>query len=81
MRSILRWIRSTSAASPRNPHCNGIAVQWRVLHRASEEVSVTGATAIDPFRFGIAPFSVLGAAIAVQDRVNITFRIRARRMQ
>jgi hypothetical protein len=27
------------------------------------------------------PFSLLGGAIAVQDRLNITFKIRARRMK
>jgi len=48
---------------------------------AAEEAVATGTVAIDQSRFGIAPFSVLGGAIAVQDRVNITFRIRARRMQ
>ncbi|NDP43071.1 MAG: YceI family protein [Aromatoleum sp.] len=51
------------------------------FERAGEEVSVTGTLAIDQSRFGIAPFSVLGGAIAVQDRVNITFRIRARRVE
>jgi hypothetical protein len=45
-----------------------------------EEVFVQGTMAMDQSKFGIAPFSVLGGAIAVQDRVNITFRIRARRM-
>jgi hypothetical protein len=45
------------------------------------EIFVQGAMAMDQSTFGIAPFSVLGGAIAVQDRVNITFRIRARRME
>ena len=50
------------------------------FERAADEVLVAGALAIDQSAFGIAPFSVLGGAIAVQDRVNITFRIRASRM-
>jgi hypothetical protein len=51
------------------------------FEEATEEISVTGILAIDQSRFGIAPFSVLGGAIAVQDRVNITYRIRALRME
>jgi hypothetical protein len=47
----------------------------------ADEVSVEGTMAVDQSRFGIAPFSILGGAIAVQDRVNIAFRIRARRIQ
>lgn len=50
------------------------------LERSADEVSVTGTLAIEQSRFGIVPFSVLGGAIAVQDRVNIRYRIRARRM-
>jgi hypothetical protein len=51
------------------------------FEKTAEEVSVSGTFAIDQSQFGIAPFSVLGGAIAVQDRVNIKFRIRARRME
>ncbi len=51
------------------------------LEQAAGEISVTGAFAIDQSRFGIEPFSILGGAIAVQDRVSITFRLRARRME
>lgn len=46
-----------------------------------EKVFVRGTMAMDQSKFGIAPFSVLGGAIAVQDRMNITFRIHARRME
>jgi hypothetical protein len=46
----------------------------------ADEVFVEGTMAIDQSQFGIAPFSILGGAIAVQDRVDIAFRIRARRM-
>ena len=53
-------------------------VQYR---RAGDEVTVTGAFAIDQSQFGIVPFSVLGGAIAVQDRVNITFQIVASRVR
>ena len=50
------------------------------VENTADEISVTGTIAVDQSQFGIAPFSILGGAIAVQDRVNITFRIRARRM-
>jgi YceI-like domain len=51
------------------------------LERSAGEITVTGALAIDQSRFGIEPFSILGGAISVQDRVNITFRLRARRVE
>jgi hypothetical protein len=43
-------------------------------------MDVTGTFAIEQSKFGIAPFSILGGAIAVQDRVSISFRLRALRM-
>ena len=52
--------------------------QWNAT---TEEFSVIGSFAIDQSAFGITPFSVLNGAIAVQDRVNVTFRIRARRLR
>lgn len=53
-------------------------VQYR---RAGDEVTATGTLAIDQSQFGIVPFTVLGGAIAVQDRVNITFQIVASRVR
>ena len=44
-----------------------------------EEFFVTGSFAIDQSDFGMTPLALLGGAIAVQDRVNVSFRIRARR--
>jgi hypothetical protein len=44
-----------------------------------EEFSASGTFAIDQSAFGIAPFSVLGGALAVQDQVFVRFRIHARR--
>jgi YceI-like domain len=55
-----------------------VPVQYR---RAADEVTASGALAIDQSGFGIVPFSVLGGAIAVQDRVNITFQIVASRVR
>jgi polyisoprenoid-binding protein YceI len=46
---------------------------------AGEEMMATGSLAIDQSQFGIVPFSILGGAIAVQDRVNISFQIVATR--
>jgi hypothetical protein len=48
--------------------------------RTPEDFAVSGTFAIDQTEFGMTPLSVLGGAITVQDRVNIAFRIRARRM-
>jgi hypothetical protein len=51
------------------------------VRRAAEVVSATGSLAIDQSQFGIVPLSILGGAIAVQDRVNITFQVIASRIQ
>ena len=55
-----------------------VPVQYR---RAADEVTASGAFAIDQSQFGIVPFTVLGGAIAVQDRLNITFQIVASRVR
>ncbi len=44
------------------------------------EVGVDGRVALDQTNFGITPFSILGGALQVQDRVAVRFRIRARQM-
>lgn len=54
-------------------------VPVRIETRA-DEVDVTGRLALDQTDFGIAPFAVLGGALQVQNRVNLSFRIRARRV-
>lgn len=48
---------------------------------AADEVSVEGTLAIEQSWFGVPRFSILGGAIAVEDRLQIAFRIRAARMQ
>jgi len=45
------------------------------------EIGVTGSLALNQTDFGITPFSILGGAIRVQDRVDLRFRIRARRIE
>ena len=55
-----------------------VPVQYR---RAADEVTASGAFAIDQSQFGIVPFTVLSGAIAVQDRLNITFQIVASRVR
>ncbi len=40
----------------------------------------SGQFALQQTDFGIAPYSVLGGALAVQDRVDITFELRAQRL-
>lgn len=53
-----------------------VDAQFKV-QAAAEEAEVTGSFAIDQSQFGIVPFSVLGGAIAVQDRLDVKFRLRA----
>jgi hypothetical protein len=45
-----------------------------------DTMEVTGAFAIAQSEFGIVPFAILGGAIAVQDRMSISFRLRAVRV-
>jgi hypothetical protein len=44
------------------------------------QMSVAGRLRFDQTDFGITPYSLLGGAIAVQNRVELRFRIRARRL-
>jgi hypothetical protein len=50
------------------------------VEKEPDEVTVTGTAAVDQSRFGITPFAVLGGALTVRDRVDVRFRIRARRI-
>lgn len=50
------------------------------VEKGQTEVTVTGTAVVDQSRFGITPFAVLGGALAVQDRVDVRFRIRGRRI-
>lgn len=50
-------------------------IDWR-----DDEIGVSGRLALNQTDFGIAPFSILGGAIQVQDRVDLRFRMRARRL-
>lgn len=45
-----------------------------------ERLEVRGDFALNQSDFGIAPFSVLGGALAVQDRVDLSFEIHATRI-
>jgi hypothetical protein len=46
----------------------------------AERIEVSGSFAINQTDFGIAPFSVFGGALAVQDRIDLSFAIRALRI-
>ncbi len=46
----------------------------------AEKMSVTGRLSFDQTDFGITPYSLLGGAIAVQNRIDLRFRIHARRL-
>jgi YceI-like domain len=47
------------------------------IERAADQLSITGQVELEQTAFGIAPFSILGGALQVQDRVNVRFAIRA----
>jgi len=51
------------------------------LHRSGDNLSVTGSLSIDQSQFGIVPYSILGGAVAVQDRVDIRIRLVAHSLQ
>jgi hypothetical protein len=46
----------------------------------AERIEARGSFAINQTDFGIEPFSVFGGALAVQDRLDLSFTIRAARM-
>ena len=49
------------------------------LDAGADRVVVTGRLSFDQSAFGITPYSVLGGAVAVRDRVDLRFAVRARR--
>jgi hypothetical protein len=62
---------------------HGVARSMQVpveIAKTADEIDVSGRLTLIQSEFGIAPFSILGGAIAVQDAVNVRFRIRARRV-
>ena len=50
------------------------------IDSGGERIDVSGSFAINQTDFGIEPFSVLGGALAVQDRIDLSFAIRATRI-
>ncbi len=49
------------------------------LEKQGEDLAVQGRFAFNQSDFGITPFSILGGAVQVQDRVELRFRVLARR--
>jgi hypothetical protein len=50
------------------------------IERDGEQIAATGRFALNQTDFGITPFSILGGAVAVQDRLDLKFSIRAQRV-
>ena len=50
------------------------------IERGAERIEVSGSFAINQTDFGIEPFSVFGGALAVQDRIDLSFTLRAARI-
>jgi hypothetical protein len=62
---------------------NGVTREMRIpvrIERAAAQLNVTGRVALEQTNFGIAPLSILGGGLQVQDRVDIRFAIRASRV-
>ncbi len=82
------WIRVSSAGGGARTlevaitlHGVTKALQVPAQIEASDgELGVSGRLSLNQSDFGITPFSILGGAIQVQDRVDLRFRIHARRM-
>ena len=49
------------------------------IETQNDEIAVTGSIVVKQTDFGIAPLSILGGAIQVQDEINLRFQISARR--
>ena len=50
------------------------------IEPGEERIVASGSFAISQSDFGIAPFSVFGGALAVQDRIDLSFAVRAARI-
>ena len=62
---------------------NGVTRTTRIpakMETNADELWITGSLVLDQSDFAITPLSLLGGAIQVQDRVEVRFSIRARRM-
>jgi hypothetical protein len=62
---------------------NGTARTMRIpakIEQGANGLTVTGQVALEQTAFGITPFSILGGALQVQDRVDVRFEIRAGRL-
>lgn len=51
------------------------------VERGRDETIVSGMFEFDQSAFGIVPFSILGGAVKVEDRVRLQFTVRAGRLQ
>ena len=62
---------------------NGTTRTMRIpaqIERTTEQWTVTGRVALEQTAFGITPFSILGGALQVEDRVDVQFTFHARPM-
>jgi hypothetical protein len=62
-------------------HGTGVVIEQAVdIERDAVAIRIEGRLALEQSRFGIVPFSILGGAIQVQDRLVLRFRLRALRI-
>jgi hypothetical protein len=50
------------------------------IDESPDRLTVSGKVSLEQSSFGIAPMSILGGALVVQDRVDVRFQIQARRV-
>jgi hypothetical protein len=63
---------------------NGVTRNLRTraeIETSADELSVAGRLTLDQSEFAITPLSLLGGALQVQDRVDVRFSIRGRRLE
>lgn len=80
---VLRGRAVTQGVLEAELSLHGVTRPMRIpvkIDPGAERIQVSGSFAINQTDFGIAPFSVLGGALAVQDRVELSFTIRAARL-
>jgi hypothetical protein len=62
---------------------NGVTRAMRIpvkIEKAADQLTVTGRVSFAQTSFGIEPYSILGGALQVQDRVEVRFALHARSM-
>jgi len=79
MVGIVEWWSDRSLAKQCAQLAPAVGQRRALVHVLLQQRGQRQVQAHGGVEFGIAPFSILGGAIQVQDRVELRFRIRAKR--